>query len=269
MPVVTRSAYNVRREAMRRMQILNECCRLEEICAICHDDIRGSDVYHLPCGHTFHKECLKQQLHHGRQWATKCAVCRTEHRDTILQNPELVQYLSEMVYPGEDFENVIITIVLPHLNNISDPQYVMDWSADEGEDRMQLPNVEGTTNHSYLSPEIAYALLNHLTQHIGQSVESDDDDMGVEPEADMPNLAGTEHAGTEADADAESDTSSPEVEEVYHYNSEDYNFSPQTWTGTFYTLNYNAVELNMTTETEVDSSTIDTSDCSSTGMNED
>lgn len=56
MPVVTRSAYIVRRNAINGTQILSENCRLEQMCAICHDDIRGSDVYHLPCGHTFHKK---------------------------------------------------------------------------------------------------------------------------------------------------------------------------------------------------------------------
>lgn len=125
MPVVTRSAHNVRRAAMCGRRILSERCRLEQNCAICHDDIRGSDVYHLPCGHTFHKECLRQQLRHCRQWATKCAVCRREHRDAILHNPVLAQHLSRTVVQDESFENIIMTFMLPHLNNISGPQYMM------------------------------------------------------------------------------------------------------------------------------------------------
>ena len=148
MPVVTRSAHNVRRAAMGEAQILSECCRLEEICAICYDDICGSDVYHLPCGHTFHKECFRQQLIHGRQWATKCAVCRTEHRDVILQNPELAQHFSGTVdqVHDESLENIIMTFMLPHLNNINGQLYTMEWSADEGGNGPQLANVEDITN---------------------------------------------------------------------------------------------------------------------------
>ena len=41
MPVVTRSAYNVRRNAMNNMRIVSENCRLEQMCAICHDGIHG------------------------------------------------------------------------------------------------------------------------------------------------------------------------------------------------------------------------------------
>lgn len=119
MPVLTRSAYIVRRNAINGRQILSEKCRLEQMCAICHDDIRGSDVYHLPCGHTFHKNCLIQQLQHGRQWATKCAVCRREHRDAILQNSELSQYINTIVH-SDDFI-LTMTLTLPP----------MIWNTDE------------------------------------------------------------------------------------------------------------------------------------------
>ena len=141
MPIVTRSAYNVHRNAINRMQILSETCRLEQICAICHDDIRGTDVYHLPRGHTFHQNCLNQQLHHGRQWATRCALCRIDHRDVILQNPELSQYLNANTQTYNFTEGVewwrrAVVAAAPQLTNESAELLIiylseMNWSDDD------------------------------------------------------------------------------------------------------------------------------------------
>lgn len=265
MPVVTRSVHNVRRAAMGEARILSECCRLEEICAICHDDICGSDVYHLPCGHTFHKECLRQQLRHGRQWATKCAVCRAEHRDAILENPELSQHLSETVDQNQDqdenFENSITTFMLPHLNNINGQQYTMEWSADEGGNGHQLPNVEDITNNNNLSPELVEAVLIHLIQHIGHASEQDDGNMGIEPESDLPSLAGTEEQ--ETGSNVETDILAPEGES---YDSEDYDFAPHTWSGTFSGTLDVLLATDSASEIEDDSST---NDISSIETNED
>ena len=274
MPVVTRSAYNVRRAAIDRAQILSECCRLDEICAICHDDMCGSDVYHLPCGHTFHKECLKQQIRHGRQWATKCAVCRMDHTYAIIQNPELIQHLSETVNQNqnqnqdENFENIIMTFMLPHLNNISGSQYMtMEWSADEESNGPHIHNVADIANNNNnknnnLSPEFAQAVLTHLTQHIGHLSEQDDDDLVVELDYDLTSLVDTENHDQETGSDVETDTSVPQGES-YDYDSENYDFAPgsdTSWTDTF----TGTLEVLLTTdsasELEDDTSSIETND---------
>ena len=78
------------------------------MCAICHDGIHGSDVFHLPCGHTFHKTCLINQLRHGREWATKCAVCRAEHREALLENNEISQYVT-----NQSNLDVVFTMMVP------------------------------------------------------------------------------------------------------------------------------------------------------------
>lgn len=267
MPIVTRSAYNVRRVAISEAQILSERCRLEEICAICHDDICGSDVYHLPCGHTFHKECLSQQVRHGGQWATKCAVCRRDHSDAIINNPELAQHLSETVYQNQDqdenFENIIMTFMLPHLSNIPGPQYMMmEWSADEESNGPQLASVEDITNNNNLSPEFAQAVLTHLTQHIGHHSEQDDDDLGIEPESDLPSVTGTEDQDQDQDQetglDVETYTSAPEEQESY--DNENYDYIPNTWTNTFTGVLEVLLTTDSTSEIEDDISSIDTNE---------
>jgi len=252
MPIVTRSAYNVRRNAITESRVIEENCRLDQICAICHDNVRGSVVYHLPCGHTFRKECLINQLRHGRQWATKCAVCRRDHREALIQHNELSQYVEPLV---EENNDLIFTMMFPLHGNVGQPQQpIVLWSSNEGDD------ISNSQAHSIL--------VNMMNSYIDAN-----DIEGIEPEGSETSIAGTSIAGTSItgtsiagtsitgtsigsisdddmvidsmseDGDEESDMSAPD----YEYNmfdsdgdSDDYINSPHTWSGRLYSVEYPA-----------------------------
>ena len=66
--------------SLRRREKLAELeqCLLEtrpsgEICAICHDDMRGRSLCaRLPCGHEFHRACIRKWLIKGKP---QCPLC--------------------------------------------------------------------------------------------------------------------------------------------------------------------------------------------------
>ena len=225
MPVVTRSAYNVRRDAITHMRIIEENCRLEQICAICHDEIRGSNVFHLPCGHTFHKACLINQLRHGRQWATKCAVCRTEHREALLENSETRQYVQSL---DSSIEGVFTMMVPISGNNGDGGEQPPFWGilvSNEGDD------YQNGVNHTLI--------VNMMNNYIETQ-----DEGGIEPDASEASMEEDEENPQEGQ---ESDMTAPDYE--YNMNdeyedddldSEYYHYGPQTWTGTFYSMDYPA-----------------------------
>ena len=265
MPIVTRSAYNVRRNAITESRVIEENCRLDQICAICHDNVRGSVVYHLPCGHTFRKECLINQLRHGRQWATKCAVCRRDHREALIQHNELSQYVEPLV---EENNDLIFTMMFPLHGNVGQPQQpIVLWSSNEGDD------ISNSQAHSIL--------VNMMNSYIDAN-----DIEGIEPEGSETSIAGTSIAGTSIagtsiagtsiagtsiagtsiagtsiggtsigsisdddmvidsmseDVDEESDMSAPDYEyNMFDSDSDDYINSPHTWSGRLYSVEYPA-----------------------------
>ena len=198
-----------------------------------------------------------------------------DHTDAIIQNPELIQHLSETVNQNqnqnqnENFENIIMTFMLPHLNNISGSQYMtMEWSADEESNGPHIHNVadiannNNNNNNNNWSPEFAQAVLTHLTQHIGHLSEQDDDDLVVELDYHLTSLVDTENHDQETGSDVETDTSVPQGES-YDYDTENYDFAPgsdTSWTDTF----TGTLEVLLTTdsasELEDDTSSIETND---------
>jgi len=89
MPVQTRRSLSQKRKAVEDGAIKEERCTIDDQCAICQESLYGTGVYHLPCGHTFHKECIERQLSAGAHWSNLCALCRTDHEDAMHQVPAL------------------------------------------------------------------------------------------------------------------------------------------------------------------------------------
>ena len=233
MPVVTRSAYNVRRNAMNNMRIVSENCRLEQMCAICHDGIHGSDVFHLPCGHTFHKTCLINQLRHGREWATKCAVCRAEHREALLENNETSQYVT-----NQSNLDVVFTMMVPIGGHNGEggeqPPFWGIWASNEGDDNQPI------------NPALLFSLINN-------QMEQAQDEPGIDPEAsEASSIAEPMVNENVLNMDEESDMGEIDYgdeEDEFDDDSEGYNFAPQTWTGPYYHMEYPA-QLMMTEDSE-------------------
>lgn len=89
MPVQTRRSLLQKRKAEEDGAVRREHCTIDDHCAICQETLHASQVYHLPCGHSFHTHCIEQQLSAGAQWSNLCALCRTDHEDTFAQVPAL------------------------------------------------------------------------------------------------------------------------------------------------------------------------------------
>ena len=113
MPVQTRSATKSIQAAISTGRIIIEIrFRCEKTCAICMQNMYGDKVYHLPCGHTFHCECFKNQLRHMRHNPDKCACCRHDLLPALRQNDILYELMpprpTERSQADEFFELVAI-----------------------------------------------------------------------------------------------------------------------------------------------------------------
>lgn len=94
MPVQTRSSTHGIERARESGRIIIEIrFRCEKTCAICMGDMYGNKVYHLPCGHTFHIECFKNQLRNMQYNPHKCACCRHNLLDALKLNDTLYNLL--------------------------------------------------------------------------------------------------------------------------------------------------------------------------------
>lgn len=122
MPVVTRSAFNINKKAKRLNIIILEKCKIEQDCAICHDCIYGKNVYHLPCGHIFHKNCFENQIGLKGHWSKKCSLCRLDLEDYINKDNNLKKIIC---YEKE--EQVITNIEYPQEEYWEFDQNFLDW----------------------------------------------------------------------------------------------------------------------------------------------
>lgn len=123
--MLTRSAYNHRRQAYGTNQIIRENrCRLDDSCAICLTTVRGTDVYHMPCRHVFHIECYERQLGSMRENRELCAVCRNDLEECIYVHPTL-SLIPEPLMPDPDNIEIdeLTLFIISSLNN--DPSYLL------------------------------------------------------------------------------------------------------------------------------------------------
>lgn len=126
MPVQTRSATNSIQRAKDCGRIIIEVrFRCEKNCAICRCNMYGDNVYHLPCGHTFHVECFKNQLQNMRHNPHKCACCRYNLLDALQQNTDLYEMIPRSVlqsYSSED-DAFLELLAIYHLISARGPTF--------------------------------------------------------------------------------------------------------------------------------------------------
>lgn len=89
MPVQTRRSLCKKRKAIEDQVVKKEHCTIDDECAICHQTLHSSQVYHLPCGHSFHTSCIENQIQADLQWSNLCALCRTDHEEAFSCVPAL------------------------------------------------------------------------------------------------------------------------------------------------------------------------------------
>ena len=125
MPVVTRSAFNNNKKAKRLKIIILEKCKIEQDCAICHECIYGKMVYHLPCGHIFHKNCFENQIQIKSDWSKKCCLCRLDLEDYINKDDNLKNLINIKSYQSK--EEVVANIEYPQEEYWEFDQNFLDW----------------------------------------------------------------------------------------------------------------------------------------------
>ena len=126
MPVVTRSAFNNNKKAKTLNIIILEKCKIEQNCAICHECIYGKFVYHLPCGHIFHKNCFEKQIRSRNQWSKKCCLCRLNLEEQINRDNNLKNLINIKSYQSQE-EIMTTNIEYPQEEYWEFDQNFLDW----------------------------------------------------------------------------------------------------------------------------------------------
>ena len=116
MPVQTRSASKSLNSAKETGRIIIELrFRCEKTCAICMSSMYGDKVYHMPCGHTFHTECFKNQLRNMTYNPHKCACCRHDLLPALRQNDTLFQLLPPQPPPRSELDEFLELVAVYRL----------------------------------------------------------------------------------------------------------------------------------------------------------
>ena len=62
-------------------KVASTSCTSEDACSICYEDQDGKEeVASLPCGHHFHKKCVKKWLVSGH---FRCPLCNDDFETTL------------------------------------------------------------------------------------------------------------------------------------------------------------------------------------------
>jgi hypothetical protein len=83
-------------------------------CSICLETISSDRLITTPCGHTYHKICLVEQVNNSTydSYRFKCAHCRTDIEtflhENIVSNMNIILYEADpSLEPPNDIENII------------------------------------------------------------------------------------------------------------------------------------------------------------------
>ena len=71
---------------------------IDENCSLCLNSMLNKKVYHLPCSHSYHINCFKQQVSIMRDMNTNCALCRKDFYYHMYPFPNLKEYIESVEY---------------------------------------------------------------------------------------------------------------------------------------------------------------------------
>lgn len=186
MPVVTRSGYNKNKEAKKLNIIILENCKIDQECAICHECIYGKFVYHLPCGHIFHKNCFENQIKSKNNWSKKCSLCRLDLEDHINKDNNLKNLINIKTCQSQQ-EIMSANIEYAEEEYWEHDQNFLDWynffqyniieEESSTEDIESLPDLIVEDENVILNGESLLEIFeNEYEQHINSDEENSEDD---------------------------------------------------------------------------------------------
>jgi hypothetical protein len=110
-------------------------------CSICLETISSDRLITTPCGHTYHKICLVEQVNNSTydSYRFKCAHCRTDIetflQENIVSNMNIILYESDAVpdaIPEPVPDAIPDAIPEPHNLSADDIQNIVtEWEVDE------------------------------------------------------------------------------------------------------------------------------------------
>ena len=191
MPVLTRSAYTYLSNAISTKQLIYEpMCRLDITCSICLDTVAGKNVYHTPCGHSYHSACFAQNITRSST-AQACPMCRNDIVECLRAHPNLY----EMFVCGREVRR--ITSILENHNYVVDSESDNITETDDSthsEDNENsdfddnINNLENLDNleNLYFGGRVWYSQLNETERQILLDlIEDADTDMEIDTEPDI------------------------------------------------------------------------------------
>ena len=184
MPVVTRSAFNNNKKAKKLNIIILEKCKIEQDCAICHECIYGKFVYHLPCGHIFHKNCFESQIKSKSDWSKKCSLCRLDLEDHINKDSNLKNLINIKSYQSQ--EGMTTNIEYPQEEYWEFDQNFLDWynffqyniieSESSAEEVESLPDFMIEDENVILNGDSLLEIYENEYEQINSGSEEDSED---------------------------------------------------------------------------------------------
>ena len=107
---------NLSREAVRLQRLMLELRgSVDGECPICMESLRGRRLLHTPCGHAFHRGCLRQWLQRGHT----CPMCRKPLRKAC-DDAALLTMLLDMLATELEFDWELTFLIHTYNGEASD-----------------------------------------------------------------------------------------------------------------------------------------------------
>eukprot|EP00434_Breviolum_minutum_P010019 symbB.v1.2.008836.t1/scaffold556.1/size187764/7 len=87
-------------------EIIEMRMKARNTCRICSKNFGQQARRHLPCGHTFHEMCIREEWIATKQMMVQCPVCQASYHLKELRNVDQVRYPAQKIecvkQQGED-----------------------------------------------------------------------------------------------------------------------------------------------------------------------